>query len=225
MNSQPNSNIKPSTNTGGSQFKYGPSKPFIILQPGNLFVSLSNFSPIITGIFVLTLSLASDQPSFKGLVYLAFLIASSFFRNYAYQAADLAPITESRCNFIRYSKFGNTTFSIFVLSFTLAYLSVPMFQTNSINYIVFAILVFYFVLDIGNKVVQGCLNFDVDGPYVLLDMVLGLFLASVIVMFMQLGGSDKFLFYTEMIDNKLVCKKPTSTTMKCAVYRNGELIS
>ena len=110
------------------------------------------------------------------------------------------------------------------MSFTIAYLFVPMFQTNSINYIVVAILIFYFVLDVGNKVVQGCINFDVDGPYVLLDMVFGFFIASIIVMAMQLGGSDKFLFYTEMIDNKLVCKKPTSQTMKCAVYRNGQLI-
>jgi hypothetical protein len=210
---------------GGSNFKHAAPVPFAIFQPGNLFVYLSNFSPIITGIFVLTLSLASEQPSFKGLVYLAFLVASSFFRNYVYQVADLSPVVNNSCNFIRYSKFANTTFSVFVLSFTIAYLSVPMFQTNSVNYIVFAVLIFYFVLDVGNKVVQGCINFDKDGPYVLLDVLVGMFFASIIVMMMQLGGSDKFLFYTEMIDNKLVCKQPTSRTMKCAVYRNGELIT
>jgi hypothetical protein len=214
-----------SNSSGGGNFKYAAPAPFAIFQPGNLCIYLSNFSPIITAIFVLTLSLASDAPSFKGLVYLAFLIGSSFFRNYAYKVADLSPIPNNTCNFIRYSKFANTTFSVFVLSFTIAYLCVPMFQTNSINYIVFAVLIFYFVLDIGNKVVQGCINFDKDGPYVLLDICVGIFVASIIVMMMQLGGSEKFLFYTEMIDNKLVCKQPTSRTMKCAVYRNGELIS
>jgi len=211
--------------TGGSQFKYGPPKPYAIFQPGNLFIYLSNFSPIIVAVFVLTISFAGDTPSFKGLVYLAFLIACTFFRNYAYKAGNLSPIKKDTCNFIQYSGFANTTFSIFIMSFTIAYLFVPMFQTNSINYIIVAILIFYFVLDVGNKVVQGCINFDVDGPYVLLDMVVGFFMASVIVMAMQLGGSDKFLFYTEMIDNKLVCKKPTSQTMKCAVYRNGELLA
>jgi hypothetical protein len=220
MNSQSHTN-----SSGGSHFKYAPPKPFVIFQPGNLFIYLSNFSPIITAVFVLTISFASDKPSFKGLVYLAFLIACTFFRNYAYQAADLAPIVNNSCNFIQYSKFANTTYSVFVMAFTIAYLFLPMFQTNSINYIVVSILIFYFVLDIGNKVVQGCINFDKDGPYVLLDICVGMFLASIIVMAMQLGGSDKFLFYTEMIDNKMVCKQPTSKTMKCAVYRNGELLT
>ena len=162
-----------SNNTiGGNNNHYGPSKPYIIFQPANLFTFLSNFSPVIIATFVLAMSFYGPTPTFKGLIYLAFLIAVSFFRNYAYQAADLLPINRqpnnNGCNFVRYSKFCNATFSIFVTAFTIVYLSIPMFQKNSVNIVVFALLIFYLFIDIGNKVLRGCINPNSDIPYVIL---------------------------------------------------------
>lgn len=212
----------------GGSYHYGASNPFIVFQPSNLFTFISNFSPIIVATFVLAMSFYGPTPSFKGLIYLAFLIAGSFLRNYIYQAADWMPVSKqpnnNSCNFVRYSKFCNTTFSLFVLAFTIVYLSIPMFQRNSVNIVVFALLVFYLLIDIGNKILRGCIKMQTDIPYVLLELSFGSLFATMIVMLMQLGGSDKYLFYTDLQNNGVVCSRPKKQTMKCSVYKNGQLV-
>ena len=215
------------SNNGGG-YKYGPNTPFVVFQPGNLFTFLSNFSPIIVATFVLAMSFYGPTPNFKGLIYLAFLIAVSFFRNFIYQSADWMPIYKqpmNSCNFVRYSIFCNTTFSLFVLAFTITYLSIPMFQSNSINVVVFSLLIFYLCIDIGNKILRGCIKIQTDVPYILLELSFGSLFATMIVMLMQLGGSSKFLFYTDLQNNGVVCSRPKKQTMKCSVYKNGQLVN
>ena len=214
--SQHQSNIR----AGG----YGPSTPYMILQPANIFTFLSNFSPVIITTFVLAMSFYGPTPTFKGLIYLAFLIGVSFLRNYSYQAADLNPIKNDSCNFVRYSKFCNTTFSIFVTTFTIIYLAVPMFERNSVNVVVFALLIFYLFIDIGNKVYRGCIDPNSDYPFLLMDMIFGSLSSLLIVKIMQLSGSEKYLFYTDLQNNGVVCSRPKKQTMKCAVYKNGKLL-
>ena len=215
------------SNSGGGSYNYAPTTPFIVFQPSNLFTFMSNFSPIIVATFVLAMSFYGTSPSFKGLIYLAFLVAVAFLRNYIYQAADWMPISKqpyNSCNVVRYSKFCNTTFSLFVLAFTIVYLSIPMFQRNSVNIPIFALLVFYLCIDLGNKIFRGCIKTRSDIPYVLLDLSVGSLFATLIVMLMQLGGSDKYLFYTDLRNNGVVCNRPKKQTMKCSVYKNGQLV-
>jgi len=214
--SQHQSNIR----AGG----YGPSTPYMILQPANIFTFLSNFSPVIITTFVLAMSFCGTTPTFKGLIYIAFLVGVSFLRNYSYQAADLNPIKNNSCNFVRYSKFCNTTFSIFVTTFTIIYLAVPMFERNSVNVVVFALLIFYLFIDIGNKVYRGCIDPNSDYPFLLMDMIFGSLSSLLIVKIMQLSGSEKYLFYTDLQNNGVVCSRPKKQTMKCAVYKNGKLL-
>jgi hypothetical protein len=42
---------------------------------------------------------------------------------------------------------------------------------------------------------------------------------------MYAGGSGKFLFFNETSNNTQVCSMPKKQTFKCAVYKNGELLS
>jgi hypothetical protein len=99
-----------------------------------------------------------------------------------------------------------------------------MFQKNSVNIVVFSLLILYLLIDIGNKIIRGCLNFDTDIPYVLLDISSGSLAATLIVMLLQLGGSEKYLFYTDLQNNGVVCSRPKKQTLKCAVYKNGKLV-
>ena len=135
------------------------------------------------------------------------------------------PVVNNKCNFIRYSKFCNTTFSIFVLAFTITYLAIPMFQRSSINIAIFSLLLFYLFIDIGNKVLRGCIDINLDMPYLLLDLCIGTLFATTIVMLMQLGGSDKYLFFSDLQNNSVVCSRPKKQTLKCAVYKNGQLVT
>ena len=39
------------------------------------------------------------------------------------------------------------------------------------------------------------------------------------------GGDHKYVFYSEVASDNVVCDKPQEQKFKCHVYRNGELIS
>ena len=215
-----NSQINPSNVYGGVS-----DTPLMLFQPFNIIVFLSFYSPLIISICMVSLSFVFQN--FKGLVYLGYLIGVCVVRNYVYMLSGAKPIENDRtiCSSIQYSKYGNGTFSSFVLAFTITYLSIPMFQSNSINVVVFSLLIFYLCIDIGNKILRGCIKIQTDVPYILLELSFGSLFATMIVMLMQLGGSSKFLFYTDLQNNGVVCSRPKKQTMKCSVYKNGQLVS
>ena len=37
-------------------------------------------------------------------------------------------------------------------------------------------------------------------------------------------GNDKMLYFNEILSNKVICGRPSESTFKCAVYKNGELL-
>ena len=73
---------------------------------------------------------------------------------------------------------------------------------------------------------MGGINKCVADPSVLfLNVVSGLISGLLIIVAMNAGGSSKFLFFNEIQSSKVVCTRPKKQQFKCAVYKNGELIS
>ena len=208
---------KSSIKIGGVQ-----NSPLKLFQPMNILVFLCFFSPVIVATSITSLSFIFQN--FKGLIYLGFLLAFCVVRSYVYMASGGTPIADDNtiCNSVQYSKYGNPSFSAFVFSFTIMYLSLPMFSNGDPNFWIFILLISYFLIDIFIKVYKKCVIGMGD---LFLNVLLGATSASVVVILMYLGGSSKYLFFNEVSSNKEICYKPKEETFKCSVYKNGELIS
>jgi hypothetical protein len=196
--------------------------PLKIIQPMNIFVFITFFSPIILAISITSLSFIFQN--FKGLIYLGFLIGCCVVRNFVYMMSGAAPLVNDNtiCSSVQYSKYGNPTFSSFVFAFTIMYFSIPMFSNGSINYWVFTSLVTYFLSDMFIKIYKNCIIKMGD---LLLNILLGSASAALIVSLMYAGGSGKYLFFNEVSSNKDICYQPSKQTFKCKMFKDGELIS
>jgi hypothetical protein len=200
-----------------------PDTPLQIFQPFTALIWLTFFSPIILATCITSLSFIFQN--FKGLIYLGFLIAVCVVRNYVYMMSGSQPVINDKtiCTSIQYSKYGNPTFSAFVFSFTIMYLSLPMFSNGAPNFWVFISLIAYFIIDIFIKMYKKCVIKMSD---LFLNVLLGLSSAALIVTLMYAGGSGKYLFFNEVSSNKDICYQPKQQTFKCSVFNNnGELIS
>ena len=195
--------------------------PLQFFQPMNIIIWLSFFSPVILAIIITFMSFIFQN--FKGLIYLGFLIGSCIVRNYIYMVAGSNPVKNdgSICTSIQYSKYGNPTFSSFVFSFTIMYLSIPMFSNGAPNFSIFISLLSYFFIDMFIKIYKNCIIHSGD---LFLNVLLGTACSTLIVTLMYLGGSGKYLFFNEVSSNKDICYQPKKQTFKCSLYNNGELV-
>ena len=218
------SDINSTIKSGGLQ-----EKPLELFQPMNIIIFLSFYSPIILAIGVTGMSFIFQN--FKGLIYLGFLIGCCVVRNYVYAMSMPFPKKETDtgmkggsddiCNSIQFSKYGNATFSSFVFSFTIMYLSLPMFSNGAPNYWVFSSLVTYFLADMFIKLYKNCIIKIGD---LFLNILLGAASAALVITMMYSGGSGKYLFFNEVSSDKEICYQPKNQTFKCSVFKNGELI-
>jgi hypothetical protein len=195
--------------------------PLQLFDPMSIVIFLSFFSPIILATSITSLSFVFQN--FKGLIYLGFLIGFCVIRNFIYMINGSLPTQNDRtlCSSIQYSKYGNPSFSAFVFSFTIMYLSFPMFSSGAANLWIFLSLLAYFFIDLYIKITKKCV---VQMSDLFLNILLGISSAALIVVLMYVGGSGKYLFFNEVSSNKDVCYKPKEQTFKCDLYRNGELV-
>jgi hypothetical protein len=187
-----------------------------------LIQNLSYLSPILIVTPILSLSAIFQNPN--GLIYLAYLLAMCFLRNYMYQVSGAGsnPLENLNCGDITFSKYGNPTFSAFVFAFTIMYISLPMFASGYPNLWLFIGMILYFLIDIVIKTYNKCITNSAD---LILNILLGAFSASIIITLMYWGGSSKFLLFNEIQSSAETCSMPSKQTFKCALYKNGELIS
>jgi len=199
-----------------------PNSPLVVMQPMNVLLLLVFYSPIILNLFIIFASTAIG--SFKGLIYFAGFLLAAMARELLYIMTSFGPPNtnvNALCNMVRYSKYGNLTFSIFALSYSLIYLCIPMFVNQDINWGVFGGLLLYLFLDIGIRYAKGCYGTISE---IFMNIVGGLFTGMIIPMIFYLTSLQNHLFFNEMSINKTSITSPKQTTFKCNVYKNGQLI-
>ena len=126
------------------------------------------------------------------------------------------------CDTISYSKNGNNTYSVFMMTFTTVYLCMPMFVNSSVNWLFLGTCIAWILIDIAIRKKAGCVT-SVNAIFT--NIVIGLVMAMTIVGTMTANGSEKFLFFNEVQSNKVVCSRPKKQQFKCAVYKNGEVLT
>jgi hypothetical protein len=195
--------------------------PLQIDQPYNIVVFLSFFSPIILVTLITFLSFVFQN--FKGLIYLGYVLAAAVVRHYIYYVNGGTPFASNGgvCSSIKYSEYGNATFSVFVFSFSIMYLFLPMFINKSANYWIFSALIGYGLLDVLIKYNNQCYSGISE---ILLNSLYGLTIGASIVMLMYAGNASKYLFFNEMNTGESTCSRPANQQFKCKAYKNGELL-
>ena len=109
----------------------------------------------------------------------------------------------------------------YFISFTLAYLMLPMMANKSWNYFVIIGFASLFVIDATTKMRGNCTT----SSGILFGALLGYLFGLVWYTIISGAGGTKLLYFNIGGSNNVVCSKPQKQTYKCSVYKNGELIS
>lgn len=209
-----------------------PDKPLLIYQPQVLAVMLVFYSPIIVALLVFSMSFIFQN--FKGIIYLLWVIIFSWMRSIIPMTdpnkSSGAPDVDGQkvmdiCDIISYSSasnFGNKTFSMFFISFTMTYLCGPMIMNKEINYWVLSAFLFYLFLDIGIRSYYGCVKNSY--AYVFLNIIMGISAGVLALFAMYSAKLYNYIFFNETSSSKEMCSMPSKQTFKCAVYKNGQLV-
>lgn len=195
------------------------------LTPTNLLHFISILSPFLLGFFLVMTSIFNQD--MKGLVYLAGILIASVINLFlmtilgSRMASDASPV----CNIIDFSIMGSNNFNSpcmtsMIISFTMAYLFLPMRFNHQMNYVVIVSLIALFIINMLTKIFDKCTTF---GGSILGGMVGFLMGAGWYVLF-HATGYDSLLYFDDFISNNTVCKRPRKQTFKCSVYKNGQLI-
>ena len=201
--------------------------PQNMLQPSNIMVLITFYMPLIISLIVLSWGIIMQNVN--GFIYLLFMLGMSVVREFVLTSTGHTESSAlkgmggaSICDTISYSKNGNNTYSVFMMSFTTVYLSMPMFINSSVNWLFIGACIVGIAMDIGVRAKAGC---AMSGKGIFTNVVAGLVLAMSIVGIMTANGGEKFLFFNEIQSNKTVCSRPTKQQFKCTVYKNGEVLT
>ena len=200
--------------------------PGIEVTLTNIFQFGAFISPFLLGFFLILSSIFNQD--LKGFVYLAGVLLSSviniLLKNVirSPMASDAEPI----CSLVKMEIFSDQNFnspniSSSFLAFTIAYLLLPMFYNNQMNYVVLIFLIALFVLDTMTKLANKCTDIMGVSVGALVGFIMGAIWFS---MFLS-GGQGKLLYFNQEVSNNVVCSKPSNQTFKCSVYKGGQLIS
>lgn len=202
--------------------------------------SLSFYAPVFITSAIMLFSLFSSAIS-KGMFYLFWVFVSTAVRIIIMYALKDKTTDKNgngndnanrsdKCSNGVYLPFITSTYSVFILAFTLCYFLIPMIILGisnkgiTINYGVIGFFVAYIVLDVMTKLGAGCIDNALSGP-VMYDLLGGSVLGGAISGTINATGLKGMLFINEMLSNNQVCSKPSKQQFKCSVYKNGEIVS
>jgi hypothetical protein len=199
-----------------------PASPLVIYKPYILAIILTFYSPIIVAIIVFSMSFIFQNP--KGIIYLLWIIVFTWFRSLGYEMAGATENSKDAndvCNMVQYSKYGNSTFSMFFIAFSMVYICGPMFLNKSINWWVLSGFLFYLFLDIGIRVSLLCTQ---SMTFIMLNIILGVVSGIIALTAMYSAKLYNYIFFNESSSDIDVCSMPTKQTFRCKVYKNGTLV-
>ena len=107
-----------------------------------------------------------------------------------------------------------------LISFTIAYLILPMRASNQTNYVLIAALLSIFAIDGISKIMNKCTT--IVG--VIIGLLTGFLFGSLWYTLFHSTGYNSLLYFDQVVSNKVYCSRPKNQSFKCAVYKNGELI-
>lgn len=207
-----------------------PSTPNIGGSTVTLLEALSLYSPLITMLSILVLSIFSSALD-KGLFYIATVFFVSSLRIVilltTYKSYDTAINSNSKCENGQFIPFSRT-YSTFIMMYTLFYFVTPMYiltsmnNENMVNPYVVAFFAAYIVYDILMKLyVLGCIEL---GKGLIGDFLVGGLLGGLMALLLFSSDKISLMFINELNSNKEVCSVPSKQMFRCSLYKDGMIV-
>lgn len=194
------------------------------LSFSNIFQLFSTLSPILLGFFLVMISIFNQD--IKGLVYLGGVLIASLINLLLMNTIKhkTSPDMSPNCNLIEFpfnlNEYNSPAFNNMFISFTFAYLFMPMKYVSKINYPVLISIISIFCIDTITKILNKCINISGALLGTLFGTVMGI---GWFIIFYATDNKD-LLFFSNEPSNNVVCSRPKEQTFKCSVYKNGEII-
>jgi hypothetical protein len=190
----------------------------------NLFQFISAILPLLLTFFMVMISIFNQD--LKGMVYLAGILITSvlniFLLNIIKSKKD--ENSAASCNLFNLpfnlSNYNVPALNSVLISFTIAYLILPMRASNQMNYVLIAALLSIFAIDGISKIMNKCTT--IIG--VIIGLLTGFLFGSLWYTLFHSTGYNSLLYFDQVVSNKVYCSRPKKQSFKCAVYKNGELI-
>lgn len=190
----------------------------------NLFQFISAILPLLLTFFMVMISIFNQD--LKGMVYLAGILITSvlniFLLNIIKSKKD--ENSAASCNLFNLpfnlSNYNVPALNSVLISFTIAYLILPMRASNQMNYVLIAALLSIFAIDGISKIMNKCTT--IVG--VIIGLLTGFLFGSLWYTLFHSTGYNSLLYFDQAVSNKVYCSRPKKQSFKCAVYKNGELI-
>ena len=196
----------------------------IQLSITNVFRFISYITPVLLIFFMIMISVFNQDV--KGLIYLGGVLIAIFItvacKNMIKKESENPAYT---CELFDYpgnaSNYTVPSLNSVLIAFTFAYLFKPMQDYKQYNYSIIISILILFVIDAVTKLTNNC-----TPPLgVISGGLIGYVLGIVFYSLLKATGNEKLLYLNELQSNNVVCSKPSEQQFKCAVYKNGELIS
>lgn len=188
---------------------------------GNLFQFLSVIGPyVLIGFFILTSIFNSNLKGFVYALGILILIAVSTILSGYFPINSTSQKSICKMFGLNLINSNSIPFSTLIYFYTFAYLFIPMFKFNVINYSVLLSIILLASADAIVIMNNMCAN--IVG--VLYAVVVGFLLGMTIVLMFHSINPD-ILYHTDFVSDKVACSMPSQQNFKCKVYKNGELIT
>ena len=198
----------------------------IALTGANITQLFSLISPFLLGFFIFMSSLFNLN--IKGIIYLAGILIAALINSFlmrTVQEIQPNPSTPSiACGLINTTGLnflGTPSPSGVFIAFTCAYLLLPLYYNNQMNYALLVSLLGLLSIDFVTKVYNGCTTYIGAA----LGCLVGFILGGAWYTLFKSTGYESLVYFNEMSSNKVMCSRPSKQTFKCSVYKNGDLIS
>ena len=196
----------------------------IALTGSNMAQLFSLISPFLLGFFIFMSSLFNLN--IKGIIYLGGILIAALINAFLMGTIKepLPDPTSIACGLVNtdYWKFyGTPSPSGVFISFTTAYLVLPLYYNDQMNYVLLISLLSLLFIDIIAKTYNGCTSYVGAA----LGCLVGFILCSAWYSLFKAAGYESLVYFNEMNSNKVMCSRPSKQTFKCSVYKHGELIS
>lgn len=162
----------------------------------------------------------------KGLIYLGGILIAIFItvavKNLIKSPADNPAFTCELFDFPgNTSNYNVPSLNSVLIAFTFAYLQKPMDDYNQYNYSIIASIFMLFMIDAVTKVQSNCTK-----PLgIVSGAIIGYTLGVIYYTLIYSTGYKNLLYLNELTSNNVTCSRPSNQQFKCAVYKNGTLIS
>ena len=192
----------------------------------NILDLFATLAPFLLGFFLVMASVFAQN--IKGIVYIGGVLIASVLNMpiMSLIGSPIDPEAPATCQVfdttsVLVSGYNSPSPSTLFVSFTAAYLILPMIFNGQMNYAVLATLLGLLCLDMITKVMSKCTT----AAGAVMGAMVGFVFAAAWYAAFEAAGLSSLMYFNELSSNRVLCQKPSTSTFKCAVYKNGELVS